>query len=269
MDRSFLSQPEVVAASRGFVCIRTLTYENAEEREFMRALLVGRSGEVENTTFCLLSPDGKRPLTRPVRGAQQVYRDGPQMAEWMGRVVEMYRTEPANGAKADPLPITALPVVAGVRLGLATASADNQPLVIGYAPDAARREGVTGRLARLAWQPRFIGRAVYALASTAADLSPVTGAGKDAEVCVVQPDAFGQKGTSLARLALASADETRLAELLDRGLRLHRPRGTSMREHMWAGQLQGVFWDTALPVTDPQEAGARERTRRFRTAPNP
>ena len=60
MDGSFLSDADVVAASRKFVCIRLSTYEDAEEAEFLRSIYVGRSGDLENTVFAILSPDGKR-----------------------------------------------------------------------------------------------------------------------------------------------------------------------------------------------------------------
>ena len=47
MDRSYLSDPAVVAASRSFVCVRLLTYENAREAELLRGIFRGRSGELE------------------------------------------------------------------------------------------------------------------------------------------------------------------------------------------------------------------------------
>src|SRR5947208_9294909 len=93
MDRSFLSLTPVVQASRRFVCIRTLTYENAEERDFQRALFIGRSGDVENTTVCFLAPDGKLPLSRAGRGLGQLFRSADQMAGWMDQAAEYYSAE--------------------------------------------------------------------------------------------------------------------------------------------------------------------------------
>ena len=43
MDRSYLSQPEVVAASRDFVCVRLMTYESRVEGDFLTAFNVTRS----------------------------------------------------------------------------------------------------------------------------------------------------------------------------------------------------------------------------------
>ncbi|MBM3457017.1 MAG: hypothetical protein FJX77_00575, partial [Armatimonadetes bacterium] len=149
MDRSFLSQPEVVAASRRFVCIRPLTYEDRAAQAFLRGLLVGRSGEVENTTCCLLSPDGKDPLTRPARSFQQIYRDAPEMAEWMNRVADEYAAWRRHQKQANRS-ASSLPVVTGVRLGLATAAADDQPLAVLYNPPGSDRR-LESRLAGLAW----------------------------------------------------------------------------------------------------------------------
>src|ERR1051325_11526957 len=93
MDRSFLSLKPVIQASRRFVCIRTLTYEDPEERDFQRALFIGRSGDVENTTFCILSPDGKQPITRAGRGIRQIFQSPEQMAGWMDKAAEYYDGE--------------------------------------------------------------------------------------------------------------------------------------------------------------------------------
>jgi hypothetical protein len=73
MDKSFLSDPDVIAASRKFICIRLLSYENKEEAAFLKTFNVGRNGDVENTVFCILSPDAKQRLSRASRGTGQVY----------------------------------------------------------------------------------------------------------------------------------------------------------------------------------------------------
>ena len=49
MDRSYLSDKDVVEASRDFVCIRLATYENAEEAKILKSIFTGRSGALENT----------------------------------------------------------------------------------------------------------------------------------------------------------------------------------------------------------------------------
>src|SRR5947207_12623362 len=101
MDRSYLSQPEVVAASRRFVCIRLLTYEDAAENAFVKSFEAFRSGEVENTVFCLLAPDGRTRLVRPARGTQ-MFGDAADMAAAMGRIARRFEPKPAAGAPDLP-----------------------------------------------------------------------------------------------------------------------------------------------------------------------
>lgn len=269
MDRSFLSLTPVIQASRRFVCIRTLTYESPEEREFQRALFVGRSGDVENTTFCVLSPDGKQPITRAGRGVRQIFQSPDQMAEWMGKAADYYDDERKKaGEKA--VASTALPLSDSVRLGLNTAMADDLPLVVVYGATREAAARLEQAAAELAWKPEFIGKFAYASSEKAAELTSIDPAAKPG-LLVVQPDRFGLAGKVLARIeagAVGAAAE-KLAETLRKGLQAYRPRALFGWEYLRAGQSAGAFWETRLPVTDFQEAQARERTRRFSAPPNP
>ena len=67
MDRSFLSDKGIIRASRKFVCARLATYESKEEAEYLSRIFRGRSGQLENTVFCIMSPDGKDKLVRSGR----------------------------------------------------------------------------------------------------------------------------------------------------------------------------------------------------------
>ncbi len=259
MDRSFLSLTPVIQASRRFVCIRTLTYESEEERDFQRALFIGRSGDVENTTFCILSPDAKQPITRAGRGIRQIFQSPAQMAEWMNQAAGYYEAE-RRKAGQKPEPPAALPLAENVRLGLNMAAADDMPLVVLYGATPEETARLQKSAAVLAWKPEFLGRCAYAATTTAKDLAKVPGDPKPGLV-VVQPEQFGLAGRVLARAEPgAAADE--LSEALRRGLRAFQPRSLYGFEYMRAGHEAGVFWETALPVTDFQEAQARERTRR-------
>ena len=50
------SDPEVIEASRKFVCIRIDSYASEENQKIVRSYLNGRFA---NTAFCILAPDGK------------------------------------------------------------------------------------------------------------------------------------------------------------------------------------------------------------------
>src|SRR5215204_1471310 len=149
MDRSFLSRPEVIAASRAFVCVRLATYEDADEARFLKAFLRTRSGEVENSVFGLLAPDGTTKLTRAARGTGQVYTDAAAMAADMRRVAGHYSPTAA---------IDSLPLVAGPRLALDVAAADGRPLVVILGTDMAARQRLVESVAKLAWTDELIGR---------------------------------------------------------------------------------------------------------------
>src|SRR5262245_12662671 len=99
MDRSFLSRPEVIAASRKFVCIRLASYENEQENKFCESLFLGRSGEVENTTFAILGPDGKQRLSRAGRSTKSAFADASQMAKAMAEIAERFPGSSANRSK--------------------------------------------------------------------------------------------------------------------------------------------------------------------------
>src|SRR5438132_10035446 len=101
MDRSFLSQAPVIEASRHFVCVRLTTYENKEEGDFLKSFKVTRSGELENTVFTILSPDGKRQLARAARAARQTFGDAARMAETMNRLAGEHEQKAAVGQPAE------------------------------------------------------------------------------------------------------------------------------------------------------------------------
>jgi hypothetical protein len=256
MDRSFLSRLDVIAASRAFVCVRLTTYEDKEEGDFLKSFRVTRSGEVENTVFTILSPDGKRQLARASRSANHTFGNAARMAETMKRISGEFA---AKNAGAPP----ELPKVANVRLAVDVAACDNQPLVLVFSPDAAARKKLEERLAALAWGEQFLGRFVYASASAVKELAEIEGAKAEAGVLVIQSDKFGLKGKVLAQVsATASAEE--LVRCLQEWVKLHQRQEKTFGEHVREGHRKGVFWDTVIPVTDPMEARARERGRNSR-----
>ncbi len=243
MDRSFLSQPAVIEASRQFVCVRLTTYEDEFEAKFLKSLVRTRSGEVENSSFAILDVDGKTKLVGGGRGMDQVYRDAVDMAEGMAKLMSKYTP------KGEP---TSLPLVPSVRLALPVAASDGQPLVVIRAKDEAVRRGVT----KPAWGDEFVGRFVFAEDADAQ--SEFEGLKGNPAVVVVQADTYGRKGKVLAQAE--KADD--IAAALRTGLKAFVKDDKETRTHISGGLKQGVFWDTKTPVTDPQEAAARERAKK-------
>lgn len=256
MDRSFLSQPEVITATRNFVCVRLATYENQAEADFLTSLLTTRSGELENTVFTVLSPDGKRQLVRASRSARQSFGEASRMAETLIRIAGEFR---ASQAAAGRVP--ELPRMASVRLALNVAACDNRPLVVLLAGDGDGRRVLEERLAQLAWSDTFLGQFTYAVAEGPGDLGTIAGVGgATAGVFVVQPDRFGQKGQVLAQ-AGGNATADALAQCLREGWSRAQREAKSFGSHVQEGRRLGILWETAIPVTDPMERQARQRGR--------
>jgi len=229
MDRSFLSQPEVVAASRKFVCIRLATYENAEEAAWLESIFVGGSGRLENTTFALLSPDGKSLLARPGRSPDFAFRDARHMASTMQGLAAHYR--------ARELESTGVPWVDGLRLGINVAACEGQPLVALVCPPEQRQRWATP-LARFYWQPTVQGQAVFCCQAPTADYP--------SGLYLLRPQAYGQVADVALRLPLREGWQQPLLRDLSRAL--PAPRAL---DHVREGHRRGIYWQTRIPVTDP------------------
>lgn len=255
MDRSFLSQPEVIQASRRFVCIRLTTYEDEAETAFSRSLFIGGSRDVENTTFALLAPDGKTKLTRAGRATRGLFGDAPDMARHMNEIAAQYSGK-AESAKGLP----ALPVTLDVRLGLDVAASDGLPLIVVFAGNDQSRAVLEAKVSELAWNPEYMGRFTYAIAGTVKELATITGDTSQEGVLFIEPDTFGQKGKIVQVVPTVAVPE-QLAATMRTLANTHPKQVKNMREHRAAGIQQGAFWEPKLPVTDRQEAAARARTK--------
>jgi len=236
----------VVAASRAFVCVRLLTYENAAEAEVLKSLFLGRAGTLENTVFALLAPDGATRLARVGRTPKMVF--GGDGAEQIAAMADALR----RGAAAHPgrdRP-RALPVVEDLRRALDVAACDGQPLVVVRGADA---EAV---VARLAWSVAFIGRCVYVRCAADAPLAAVTGAADGPGCLVVQPGVYGLDGVVLTQRAWPATGEAIAATLRD-GCARFRAAPKDERRHIAEGRRRGVDWKPVIPDTDPGPAGGR------------
>jgi hypothetical protein len=252
MDRDFLSSPRVVAASEDVVCARLLTYESADEADVLTGFFVGRSGALENTTFALVAPDGRTPLTRGGRSPRHVLgrsADDDALALLMDDAARRF---PARAASRREPPL--LPYLVDVRRGLNVAACDLLPLAVVVGGDATERAAIEATLRPLAWADARRGRLLYAPAASAEALRHVAGVSRTARLVVLQADEFGRDGVLLSQTDEASS--AALAKALDQGLRLHRPAKKDARTLIAKGRRAGVHWTPEIPVTDPGERRA-------------
>jgi hypothetical protein len=254
MDRSFLSHADVIAASRNFVCVRLTSYEDDAESAFCRSLMVGRSGEVENTTFTILAPDGETKLVRAFRATRGLFTDAADMARQMNSISAKY---PGNDDRATP----PLPLALDARIGLDIAACDNRPLIVIVASAEPAREELESRVASIAWSTEFIGTFVYAAASSAKEVVGVTGIPAADGIAIIEPDAFGQSGRLMQFISSTDPNE-HVAKAMRRSLSTYHMVAKNRQSHRFNGMKNGSFWETKFPVTDPEEANARERTKK-------
>ncbi len=254
MDRSFLTKQEVVAASRDFVCIRLSTYEDKQEADFLKSIFVGRSGELENTTFVILAPDGRRRLTAAGRGPFFEYRNSQQMAQGMKSIAKKVSSKVKSEDHSQ------LPLMKSLELALNVAACDNLPLIVTLAESNEEQERMQDQLLDLAWSDSLGGQFIYVAVSDKADLKPLTGIEGENRILVVEPDAFGLSGKVVKqfkrddkRQAMASAMDKIVADF---------PRKSKEHgSHVRLGLQLGIDWESVIPETDPMSIQARERAR--------
>ncbi len=253
--RSFLVNSDVAKASRNFVCIRLLTYENRDEYEYMEGILGVRAGTLPNTVFCILAPDGKTKLTRSGRGPFQAFSNASAMASSLKLISAKYPRASQN-ALSDPQ----LPLVHKVDVALNTAACDNRPLVVTVAADRVTLAEVDSTLLPLAWSEEFAGQFVFSSTTDRKDLQPLAGAGDTSAILIIEPGTFGVSGRVMAELD-AGASGKAIQQALATALQDFTPQVKSHNSHIQTGYNLGIEWETVVPESDAQSVRAKQSFR--------
>jgi hypothetical protein len=233
----------VVTASRELVCIRPATYESETEGELLASLFRTRTGELENTVFAVLSPDGRTKLARTGRGPRMVFGTAAEMAAFLESVAAGYPAGDSDPADAP------LPAFTDLRLALNVAACDSSLLVVVASEEEATRRALERRLAPLAWSDALVGKLRYVTIEDLRALEVLADAPSSAGVAVVRPDAYGRTGQVVAFVG-ASGSERGLENALRTALAAHSATEKDAREHVRAGKHAGIGWTSKLPVTD-------------------
>ena len=268
MDRSFLSDKDVITASRKFVCIRLATYENAQENQILKRMFAP-GGVLQNTVFAILASNGRTHLVRSGRSPVWAFGGmrGPgiheqpvaaikNMAQTMQAIARKYPGKAQAAQESVPLPY-----LSDVRLALNVAAADRQPLVAVYSPDADQRRRMEQTLSPIAWSGQFIGTAQYVAAQNRTDLKAISGNTHQTGYVVIQPGTFGLTGEVIGVIP-ADTPSAQLQSQLATALARHKPSRLSYNQHRQAGVQAGARWQSKTPVTDG--AGGRRGRRRPR-----
>ena len=268
MDRSFLADKDVIAASRKFVCIRLATYENAQENEVLKGVFAP-GGNLENSVFGILTPDGKTPLVRSGRSPAWAFGGtrGPginqqpvevlkKMAQTMEAIALAY---PGKGKAIKGVP--PVPYLADLRLALNVATCERQPLVAVYSKDKVERKKMERELSKLAWSDQFIGQAQYVAVQETSDFKEVKGLKSQSGFIVIQPGQFGLTGKVIGEIG-PEAKATKLKDGVAEALGKHKPSQLTYEQHRRAGSQAGARWKSATPNTDGLSRRGGRRPRR-------
>ena len=240
MDGRFLSQTDVINASRSFICVRMMTYESESEAQILKTLW--RPGApLENTVFAILDPWGK-PIIRGGRSPKFVFRDSSDMARTMNEIARHYNSN--KGSQTD-----SLPSVDTVRLAVDVAACDKRPLAIVVSSNKEERQRLAQALAPIAWSDQYIGKLIYTTGSSS-DMRNVRGATISSGYVFVAPNQFGTEGTAIVQLA-GNASRADLERSAQQAIARYRPENVDHHTHMFMGHHAGIEWETAIPVTDP------------------
>jgi hypothetical protein len=238
----------VVTASRAFVCVRPLTFEDPAESELLRSVFAGHRGQLENTVFAVLDPTGGEQILHGTRSPRRLFAEPADFAARLDRVAQRFQRLAAarRGTRA-------LPLVADLTLAVNVAACDSLPLAVVVADEPSDREALAERLAELAWSEAFVGRLLWVAPSRARaeafedlDLAP--------GVTVLQPDPYGQTAKVLARAA-ADAEEKALAATIAAALAAHDPAPKTRRAHVREGKRRGLRWEAGTSRATEEAAG--------------
>ncbi|MBX9567871.1 MAG: hypothetical protein K2X77_03210 [Candidatus Obscuribacterales bacterium] len=222
-----------------------MTYESASEAQILKAYW--RPGApLENTVFAITDPWG-RIIMGGGRSPKWVFRDSAEMARTMDEIARHYKGE-------SGLP-DGLPSVDTVRLAIDVAACDKRPLAVVVGKNSEERQQLTRNLASIAWSDQFIGKLVYS-AGTSFDLKNVRGATTTNGYVFIAPNLFGTEGTALMQLP-ANASISDLQRAAQLAITKYRPQVLSHHDHVRLGHMEGIEWQTAIPVTDPHSPPRR------------
>tara|TARA_B100001094_G_scaffold54546_1_gene50075 strand:+ start:257 stop:1060 length:804 start_codon:yes stop_codon:yes gene_type:complete len=254
MDRSFLADQDVIAASRKFVCIRLATYENADENEVLKGVFAP-GGVLQNTVFALMSPDGRTSLVRAGRSpawafggqvGRGIHQQPPEVIGKMAQTMEAIAL--AYPGKDKPVGRVPLPYLADIKLALNIAAADRLPLVAVFG-NAAQRKQMEQQLEPMAWADEFLGRALYVPVTQLGEFKAITGLKTQAGYVVIQPDIFGLKGKVIQEISLLTT-AAQLKQSLYKAVGRHQPSTLTYEQHRSQGAAAGQRWESKTPNTD-------------------
>lgn len=234
------SDPDVIKASRKFICVRIDSYESEESQKIVRSHLGGR---FENTAFCVIAPDGKERLTRSGRGPQHIYRDFNDIAA----IADRYKS------RGDILD-SRIPDFNSFALALNVSSADQKILLL-IAGDEDEIAAAGKRIRSVVWNKNVMGRFNYDFESDGSSWTdPLSSKSKGSGFYLIRPGEFGLEGQIVKSLPLNASN----SHLLQAMVVANRDYAKSTKKkvyssHVVEGRRQGKRIEMAMPFGEDRD----------------
>ena len=238
------SDPDVIKASRKFICVRIDSYESEENQKIVRSHLGGR---FENTAFCVIAPDGKERLTRSGRGPQHISRDFDDIAA----IADRYKS------RGDILN-SHIPDFNSFALALNVSSADQKILLL-IAGDEDEIVAAGKRIRSVVWNKNVMGRFNYDFESDSSSWTgPLSSKSKGSGFHLIRPGEFGLEGQIGMSLSLNASN----SNLLKAMVVANRDYAKSTKKkvyssHVVEGRRQGKRIEMAVPFGEDRDGDGK------------
>ena len=238
------SDPDVIKASRKFICVRIDSYESEENQKIVRSHLGGR---FENTAFCVIAPDGKERLTPSGRGPQHISRDFDDIAA----IADRYKS------RGDILN-SHIPDFNSFALALNVSSADQKILLL-IAGDEDEIVAAGKRIRSVVWNKNVMGRFNYDFESDSSSWTgPLSSKSKGSGFHLIRPGEFGLEGKIVMSLSLNASN----SNLLKAMVVANRDYAKSTKKkiyssHVVEGRRQGKRIEMAVPFGEDRDGDGK------------
>ncbi len=238
------------------MCIRLATYEDQAEAEFLTSIFKSRSGELENTTFAILTPDGTKKLTRAARSPDHVFGHPDRMAKALNQIAKKFET-PNSKISADQ---RTLPLMKNVSIALNVASADQLPLAILFGSENPQINELESRLGELIYDDDLAGQFVLVKTSNRKELTDHEIETATEGLYLVHPGKYGVQGEVVEAINVGATLDSLRDSLMTVAQNMPRFK-KNHRSHVRSGLRLGIEWESEIPETDPQAVRVRQRAR--------
>ena len=238
------SDPDVIKASRKFICVRIDSYESEENQNIVRSHLGGR---FENTAFCVIAPDGEERLTRSGRGPQHISRDFDDIVA----IADRYKS------RGDILN-SHIPDFNSFALALNVSSADQKILLL-IAGDEDEIVAAGKRIRSVVWNKNVMGRFNYDFESDSSSWTgPLSSKSKGSGFHLIRPGEFGLEGQIVMSLSLNASN----SNLLKAMVVANRDYAKSTKKkvyssHVVEGRRQGKRIEMAVPFGEDRDGDGK------------